>query len=50
MALLGPLETVNGMVMFGTSTALIFALMMRLIEQRMKAQPMGIDGMSHTQP
>jgi hypothetical protein len=36
--LLGPLETIDGMVMFGISTALIFALMMRLIEQRLKAK------------
>jgi hypothetical protein len=35
--LLGPLEAGDGIVMFGISTALIFALMMRLIEQRMKA-------------
>jgi hypothetical protein len=42
--LLGPLEAVDGIVMFGISTALIFALMMRLIEQRMKANEMGMDG------
>ena len=35
--LLGPLETIDGMVMFGISTAMIFALIMRLIERRMKA-------------
>jgi hypothetical protein len=37
--LLGPLETINGIIMFGISTALIFALMMRLIELRLKAKP-----------
>ena len=36
--LLGPLETVNGMVMFGISTALIFAIAWRLIEQRIKSK------------
>jgi hypothetical protein len=36
--LLGPLEAIDGIVMFGISTALIFALMMRLIEQRIKAK------------
>jgi hypothetical protein len=32
--LLGPLEAANGMLMFGVSTALIFAVMQRLIETR----------------
>ena len=36
--LLGPLEAIDGIVMFGISTALIFALIMRLIEQRLKAK------------
>jgi Ion channel len=36
--LLGPLETIDGIVMFGISTALIFALMMHLIERRLKAK------------
>jgi hypothetical protein len=36
--LLGPLETIDGMMMFGISTALIFALIMRLIERRLKAK------------
>ena len=36
--LLGPLETIDGIVMFGISTALIFALLMRLIERRIKAK------------
>jgi len=36
--LLGPLEAIDGIVMFGISTALIFALMMRLIEQRLKGK------------
>jgi hypothetical protein len=42
--LLGPLEAVDGIVMFGISTALIVALMTRLIEQRMKATQSGMDG------
>jgi hypothetical protein len=33
--LLGPLEAMNGIVLFGLSTALMFALMMRLIERRL---------------
>ena len=34
--LLGPLETVDGTMGFGISTALIAAIMLRLIEQRMR--------------
>lgn len=34
--LLGPLEAIDGVVMFGISTALIFALTMRFIERRLK--------------
>jgi hypothetical protein len=41
--LLGPLEAIDGIVMFGISTALIFALLLRLIDRRMKAE---MDGMS----
>jgi len=32
--LLGPLETADGMLMFGVSTAMIFAVIQRLIETR----------------
>jgi hypothetical protein len=32
--LLGPLEAANGALMFGVSTAIIFAVMQRLIEAR----------------
>jgi hypothetical protein len=32
--LLGPLEAANGMLMFGVSIAIIFAVMQRLIEAR----------------
>ena len=39
--LLGPLEAMNGIVMFGLSTALMFALMMRLIERRLEAEGNG---------
>jgi hypothetical protein len=44
----GPLEAIDGIVMFGISTALIIALMMRLIERRMKAKEPEpeMDGMS----
>jgi hypothetical protein len=33
--LLGPLETINGLLVFGLSTALLFALMSRLIANRL---------------
>jgi hypothetical protein len=36
--LLGPLETIDGMVMFGISTAQIVALITRLIDRRLKAK------------
>ena len=36
--LLGPLEAMNGIVMFALSTALMFALLMRLIERRLEAK------------
>jgi hypothetical protein len=32
--LLGPLEAADGMLMFGVSTALIFAVIQRLIQDR----------------
>jgi hypothetical protein len=32
--LLGPLETANGMLMFGVSTAIIFAVMQQLVQAR----------------
>jgi len=32
--LLGPLETANGMLLFGVSTAMIFAVIQRLVESR----------------
>lgn len=35
--LLGPMEAMNGLVIFGISTALMFALMMRLIDRRLAA-------------
>ncbi|TMQ34221.1 MAG: two pore domain potassium channel family protein [Planctomycetota bacterium] len=44
--LLGPLEAIDGIVMFGISTALIFALLMRLIERRIKAKGQETDWMS----
>src|ERR1700732_4584813 len=44
--LLGPLETIDGMVMFGISTALVFALLMRLIERRIKAKSQEMNGLS----
>jgi hypothetical protein len=46
--LLGPLETIDGIVMFGVSTALIFALIMRLIERRLKANEPALDSMSQS--
>ena len=32
--LLGPLEAANGMLMFGVSTAMIFAVILKLVETR----------------
>lgn len=32
--LLGPLETANGLLLFGVSTAMIFAVIQRLVEVR----------------
>ena len=43
--LLGPLEAIDGIVMFGISTALIFALLMRLIERRIRAKDQEMDEM-----
>jgi hypothetical protein len=36
--LLGPLETANGMLMFGVSTAMIFAVMQQLVQARFSAR------------
>jgi len=36
MAALGPLETADGMLMFGISTAMIFAVIQRLIQTRLR--------------
>jgi hypothetical protein len=44
--LLGPLEAIDGIVMFGISTALIFALLQRLIERRIKAQELEMIALS----
>jgi hypothetical protein len=37
--LLGPLEAINGLLLFGISTALIFAVMARLVAQRVHLGP-----------
>ena len=36
--LLGPLETADGMLMFGVSTAMIFAVIERLVQTRFKSE------------
>jgi uncharacterized membrane protein len=36
--LLGPLEAVNGLLFFGMSTAVLFAIMSQLISQRLRAE------------
>jgi hypothetical protein len=36
--LLGPLEAINGLLFFGISTAVLFAVMSRLIENRVRAE------------
>ncbi len=38
--LLGPLEAIDGIMMFGLSSALFFALMARLIDRRLRANQM----------
>jgi len=43
--LLGPLETANGMLLFGVSTAMIFAVIQRLIQ----AQICGSEGVTGEQ-
>jgi hypothetical protein len=37
--LLGPLEAINGLLLFGLSTAVMFAIMSRLITTRLHLQP-----------
>jgi hypothetical protein len=37
--LLGPLETTDGMLMFGVSTAMIFAVIQRMIQARFQVSP-----------
>jgi hypothetical protein len=37
--LLGPLETTDGMLMFGVSTAMIFAVIQRMIQTRLQFRP-----------
>jgi hypothetical protein len=37
--LLGPLEAINGLLLFGLSTAVMFAVMSRLITDRLRLQP-----------
>jgi hypothetical protein len=39
--LLGPLEAINGLLLFGLSTAVMFAVMSRLIANRLHHQPNG---------
>jgi Ion channel len=36
--LLGPLETADGMLMFGVSTAMMFAVIERLVQTRFKLE------------
>jgi Ion channel len=40
--LLGPLEAINGLLLFGLSTAALFAVMSRLIANRLHLQPGGL--------
>jgi hypothetical protein len=37
--LLGPLEAINGLLLFGLSTAVMFAVLDRLIKNRLRHQP-----------
>ena len=40
--LLGPLEAINGLLLFGLSTALMFAVMSRLVTNRLRQHPLGV--------
>jgi hypothetical protein len=42
--LLGPLEAINGLLLFGLSTAIMFAVLSRLIANRLHPQPGFPDG------
>jgi hypothetical protein len=37
--LLGPIEAANGLLMFGVSTAMIFAVIQRLVQSRFGQDP-----------
>jgi hypothetical protein len=39
--LLGPLEAANGLLMFGVSTAMIFAVIQRMVESRLRLEAAG---------
>jgi hypothetical protein len=41
--LLGPLEAINGLLLFGLSTSVMFAVMSRLIHNRLGHQQRGLD-------
>ncbi len=47
--LLGPLEAINGLLLFGLSTALMFAIMSRLITNRLRFQLGDLDGIPMNQ-
>jgi hypothetical protein len=47
--LLGPLEAINGLLLFGLSTALLFAVMSRLIGNRLRHQLGQQGGETHTE-
>ena len=40
--LLGPLEAINGLLLFGLSTALMFAVMSRLVTNHLRQHPLGV--------
>jgi len=46
--LLGPLEAINGLLLFGLSTAVMFAILSRLIASRLGLRQEQVDGAAAT--
>ena len=42
--LLGPLEAINGLLLFGVSTAAVFAVLSRLLASHLPSRPGGVSG------
>jgi hypothetical protein len=48
--LLGPLETANGLLMFGVSTAMIFGIMQHLVQARFGSPDIALGETSEGRP